>query len=203
MFDLLDNIVPVLYSIVKKIELWGFMKKLNTNEAVEYLQSLHPNIKVTRDTLYHKVHRGQITAEKVKGVQGERYAFKEADLKKVKFRHERLEDDEEGKARGKWQRMFNLAEDEIVTPVEIHSDEDLHRLVETFGELVDGEGLRQLLYEKYKVWYSPGTIKQRRYRGSLLAVGKSGGPRGGWWYPKKQLDTLTFRPQLVKSLDKS
>lgn len=170
-------------------------KEYNVKEAVAFLQSRNPDITIKEDTVYHKIDRGEIPAEKRSTPHGKRYVIQEEDLLKVRFRRP----EQDNRIRPDWQKIFGQ-DDEFWRqwqPVTINSEEDLKRLTDIFGELVSSNGLRRLLFEKYGVWYQPLSIKQRRINGTLLGVGKSATGRD-WWYPARLVNEVGWRPHSVK-----
>lgn len=176
-------------------------REYDIKEAQAFLQARNPDIEVTPEALYQKIHRGRLPATMRGGPHGKRYVIQESDLLAVQFRRPKHGgiSPQGNRSQPDWGSIFNLTPEFWLgwKPVEVHSDEDLAKLAAVFGELVDDRGLSDRLYEKYGVRYKPHTFKQRRQRGTLLGVGRSAA-RGGWWYPTKQIEHLWWRPHFVK-----
>jgi hypothetical protein len=181
-------------------------EKYDTAGAVSYLRQRFPELESSeklKDTFYHQVVRGRIPHEKIQQGSVLRYRFAKHDLDQVVFRKAQASKPERQRKGRKAPEDWGLSgvSEEVwqdFEPVAVHTDTDLERLRNIFGPLVDGEGLRQLLYEKFGVCYSTGAIKRRRYRGSILCVGFSGVRRRTYWYPAVQVDVLHWQPENTK-----
>lgn len=155
--------------------------KLTTKQALEYLQSLHPDAFVTLDAFYHRLYKGKgIPHHVTENKRGKRLYFSKHDLNAVWFR----------KSSRKPVMVKKYGE-----PILVTSEKDVEALHKKYGEIVTIEGFQQALLDKYQQVYSREAIKQRLRRKTLVYVGYSGtGNSKVYWIPLEQLEWLHFLP---------
>lgn len=125
---------------------------------------------VTSNMFYHYVHQ-----QKVKHVKlGTHYFFHPRDIDSLQLPEKLLIP---------------------IEPKQVHSLEDLQELSETYGTLVDIDGMIQILKEKTGHDYTPGAIKQRLHRKTIWYAAYTGEKRKHYWFPAKQIDFMNLQPE--------
>lgn len=156
---------------------------LTLREALDFLRERYPTLK--EDTLYHRVTRGKGIPHTVVYLgKTPRYLFEKSALEKVHFFVGTEKKSEDVK------HHLPLVP-YPAKPMPVHTSEDILRLTEMYGPLVDDDGLINAIQQIHGRAYTKGALKQKRRRKTIGVVGVTGRKRH--WYPLAEAYRMTFQ----------